>query len=152
MNHQLTHRKATQADLPHIVGLLRDDELGQSREDLKEDDFCYRRAFELIDRDPNQYLMVVEMDGRIVGTCHLTLMPSLTFKGSMRMHIEAVRVHSEYRGQKIGEWMMKEAICYAREQGASIVQLTTNKVRVNAQKFYQRLGFEPSHDGMKLFI
>ena len=70
----------------------------------------------------------------------------------MRMQIEAVRVHSEYRGQKIGEWMMKEAICYAREQGASIVQLTTNKVRVNAQKFYQRLGFEPSHDGMKLFI
>ena len=126
--------------------------MGQSREDLKEDNLCYRRAFELIDQDPNQYLMIVEMNGRIVGTCHLTLMSSLTFKGSLRMNVEAVRVHSEYRGQKIGEWMMKEAICYAKERGVCIVQLTTNKVRVEARKFYQRLGFESSHDGMKLFM
>lgn len=93
MNQNLTHRKATIADLRTIVNLLLEDELGQTREQFSEElDQAYIDAFYKIDSDPNQYLMIVEMNKEIVGTCHLTIMPSLTFIGSTRMQIEAVRI------------------------------------------------------------
>ncbi len=149
----LTHRKAIVTDLPHIIALLLEDELGQTRESKSSElDGGYIKAFHKIDSDPNQYLMVVENENEIIGTCHLTIMPSLTFIGSTRMQIEAVRVAGRYRGQKIGSWMFDQAISYAKENDVSIVQLTTNKKRPKAKHFYENLGFEASHEGMKLYL
>ena len=96
--------------------------------------------------------MFVESDKEIVATCHLTIMPSLTFTGSTRMQIEAVRVTEKHRGHKIGEWMMNTSISYAKSKGASILQLTTNKKRPRAKNFYEKMGFEASHEGMKLYL
>lgn len=148
----LSKRRAELNDLPKIIELLLEDELGIKRESLEQDAFQkYQEVFEKINIDSNQYLMVVENNqGEIVGTCHLTLMPSLTFIGATRMQIEAVRVSEKYRGQKIGNWMMNETFKYAKENNASIVQLTTNKSRAEAKKFYENLGFKASHEGMKL--
>ena len=149
----LIYRKATESDLKRIVQLLQEDDLGATREHLSEVlDPSYIEAFRLIDRDPQQYLMVVEQAKEIIATCHLTIMPSLTFTGSIRMQIEAVRVAGSMRGQKIGEQMMQEAIAYGKHRGASIIQLTTNKKRPRAKQFYERLGFEGSHEGMKLYL
>lgn len=150
---KLKHRKAKINDLEAIVSLLIQDDLGKSREVLSEQlNPRYIEAFEKIDADPNQYLMAVELDDKIVGTCHLTLIPSLTFTGSTRLQIEAVRVHPDARGKKIGEWMIKEAIHHGQEHDASIIQLTTNKQRTDALRFYEKLDFTATHEGMKLYL
>ena len=149
----LTERRAQLEDLPSLIRLLFEDELGQTRESkapLYDDD--YIRAFDQIDSDRNQYLMVVEQDHEIVGMCHLTMIPSLTFKGRLRMQIEGVRVSAKYRGQGIGTWMMNRAILYAQKHDATILQLTTNKQRKRARAFYERMGFESTHEGMKLYL
>ena len=149
----LKYRKATINDLRAIVSLLLEDELGKTREHLAQNlDNSYVEAFKLIDSDPNQYLMLVIDGDEIVATCHLTIMPSLTFTGSTRMQIEAVRVAEKYRGQKIGQWMMNAAFEYGKAKGVKIIQLTTNKKRPKAKHFYERLGFEDSHVGMKLYV
>lgn len=149
----ITHRKAKVSDLHQIVALLLEDELGQMRESKSTLlDENYIKAFHRIDSDLNQYLMVVENGDEIMGTCHLTIMPSLTFIGSTRMQIEAVRIAGKYRGQKIGSWMFDQAISYAKEHDVSIIQLTTNKKRLKAKRFYEKLGFEASHEGMKLYL
>ncbi len=153
MKAKLKHRKAKQSDLKTIISLLLQDELGKIREESSDEgNSRYLEAFEKINADPNQYLMIVELAEEIVGTCHLTIMPSLTFVGSARMQIEAVRVGEQYRGQKIGEWMIQQAISYGKLRGASIFQLTSNKSRGQAIKFYEKLGFESTHEGMKLYI
>ena len=149
----LTSRKANINDLKSIVQLLIDDKLGSKREYLDATfDDTYLEAFAKITSDPNQYLMVVLKDEEIVGTCHLTIMPSLTYKGATRMQIEAVRVTKLYRSMRIGEWMMEQALEYAKTHNVKIVQLTTNKVRESAKKFYERLGFSATHEGMKIFL
>jgi ribosomal protein S18 acetylase RimI-like enzyme len=149
----LSHRKATQNDLPAIVRLLLEDALGKTRERWNDIiDPKYTKAFEQINSDPNQYLMVVEKGNVLVGTCHLTIMPSLTFTGSTRMQIEAVRVAENYRGQKIGEWMMAKAFDYAVSKDVGIIQLTTNAQRPRAKVFYERLEFKATHIGMKYYI
>ena len=151
--NNLTHRKATINDLRAIVRLLLEDELGRTRERLEQEiDQRYINAFHRIDADPNQYVMVVELNSEIVGTCHLTLIPSLTFIGSTRLQIEAVRMSEKYRGRRVGEWMINAAIEHAKSHGALIIQLTTNKKRARAKKFYKNLGFEPTHEGMKLYL
>ena len=148
-----TYRKAKLEDLPRIIELLLEDDLGQARESQSsESEKCYTEAFGRIDRDPNQYLMVVEDGKEIIATCHLTIMPSLTFIGSTRMQIEAVRVAKKYRGQKIGQWMFSQAKLYAKANNVSIIQLTTNKKRSRAKHFYEKLGFENTHEGMKLYV
>lgn len=153
MIEHLTHRKAQIDDLRAIVTLLIEDDLGQTRECLGDDlDQRYIEAFHRIDADPNQYLMVVLLKEEVIGTCHLTLLPSLTFMGSTRLQIEAVRVAIPYRGDKIGAWMMAKAINYAKKMGASIVQLTTNTERPRARNFYEKLGFKITHEGMKLYL
>ena len=153
MIQSLTYRKATINDLNAIVNLLLEDELGQTRESKSAElNQNYIEAFHKINADPNQYLMVVESNHEIVATCHLTIMPSLTFTGSLRMQIEAVRVTEKHRGHKIGEWMMNAAITYAKSKGATILQLTTNKKRPRAKTFYEKIGFEASHEGMKLYL
>ncbi len=149
----LTQRTAMIKDLPCIVQLLAEDELGQTRETCTTDiNTCYRTAFEKIDVDQNQYLMVICTDEKIIGTCHLTLMPSLTYQGSMRMQIEAVRIAKDYRGHKLGEWMMQQAFDYAKQHDVKMIQLTTNKLRPRAKQFYERLGFQSTHEGMKCFL
>ncbi|NDH67435.1 MAG: GNAT family N-acetyltransferase [Gammaproteobacteria bacterium] len=150
---QLNFRKAIFDDLSAIVQLLTDDDLGKHRETTGDKLApCYEQAFALIDKDPNQYLMVILSDKEIVGTCHLTLMPSLTYRGSKRMQIEAVRVSKKYRRQKIGEWMMLQALQFAKENQVKIVQLTTNKLRSEAKRFYERIGFNATHEGMKYHL
>lgn len=152
MNKLLQH-KAKFEDLPSIIDLLLNDDLGQHREVQGEKlDQRYIDAFHRIDTDPNQYLMVVTNAKKIVGTCHLTIMPSLTLVGSTRLQIEAVRVAEAYRGQKIGEWMMNAALGFAKANGATILQLTTNKQRLRAKQFYERWGFKATHEGMKYYI
>lgn len=146
-------RRASINDLARIIDLLVEDELGIKRETSRlVIDERYITAFNKINQDPNQYLMVVENGDKIIATCHLTVMPSLTFTGSTRVQVEAVRVAQDLRGNKIGEWMMNEAILYAKSVGASIIQLTTNKLRAKAKNFYTKLGFEASHEGMKLYL
>ncbi len=110
----------------------------------------YVAAYRLIEADPNQYLMVVTLGTAIVGTCHLTVMPSLTFTGTTRLQIEAVRVAADYRSKRIGQWMIDSAIDYGKSRGANLLQLTTNKQRTKAKQFYERLGFVASHEGMKM--
>jgi GNAT superfamily N-acetyltransferase len=153
MLQTLTHRKATLTDLATIIELiLEDDELAQGRESQNVHDQRYIDAFDKINADPNHYLMVVERGVEIVATCHLTVIPSLSFLGSTRLQIEEVRVRKKYRSKGIGEWMIKAAIAYGIERGAKIVQLTANKKRVRAHSFYEKLGFEASHEGMKLYM
>mgnify|MGYP000232601871 FL=1 len=149
----IIHRRAKLEDLKAIVSLLVDDKLGHTREQAGDEIAQeYLDAFAKIDSDSNQYLMVLENDGEVIGTCHLTLMPSLTFSGSTRLQIEAVRVNSNIRGQNLGQQMIKFAINWGKEHGATIIQLTTNKERPDALKFYEKLGFKASHEGMKLYL
>jgi GNAT superfamily N-acetyltransferase len=151
----LTFEKATINDVQAIVNLLLEDDLGKIREEMSDViGPSYIKAFEQIDADPNQYLMVVRKDDETtpVATCHLTLMPSLTFKGALRMQIEAVRVAQKYRKQKIGKQMMEAVIAYGKLKGVTIFQLTTNKQRLEAKKFYEQLGFKATHEGMKMYL
>lgn len=147
----LVFRKAIFADLEMIISLLADDELGKQREGCSVAP-AYIAAFDRIVADPNQFLMVVQKDGQVVGTCHLTLMPSLTFQGGLRMNIEAVRVDSSFRGQGIGEWMFDKLVELAKTEGCKIIQLSTNKERIDALRFYEKIGFKATHEGMKLYL
>jgi ribosomal protein S18 acetylase RimI-like enzyme len=144
-------RPATRADLVEIVRLLADDELGSGRERLAEPlPAGYEQAFATIETDPNNELIVAEQGGVVVGTMQLTVIPSLSFQGSRRLQIESVRVDGRYRNQGIGRLMMEWAIERAREKNCRLVQLTTHKSRTDAHRFYARLGFVASHEGMKL--
>ena len=144
----LSIRRATVADIPAIVAMLADDHLGATRESL--DDLTpYDEAFATIDADPNQLLAVCERDGAIVGTMQLTCIPGLSHRGASRMLIEGVRVHRDARGSGLGSDMILWAIAYARERGCRMVQLTTDKSRADAHRFYERLGFAASHVGFK---
>ena len=144
-------RKMQKADLPLIVQLLADDELGQLRERLQKtphDD--YRRAFTAIDADPSQYLAVFEKNDDIIGCLQISFIPGLSRRGALRGQIESVRVATNVRGNGYGTFMMAWAIKKCREQGCSLVQLSSDKARKDARRFYQKLGFEPSHEGFKL--
>lgn len=150
---QLTYRQATREDVPQLVAMLADDKLGHQREaygDPLPD--CYYEAFTAIDTDPNNELVVAEGEGRIVGTLQLTFIPYLTFKGGTRAQIEAVRVHSDFRSRGLGRKFFEWAIERAKERDCHVVQLTTNKQRDRARDFYDALGFEATHDGMKLYL
>ncbi len=142
-------RRARKGDLPRILALLADDQLGAVRESV--DDLApYELAFDAIDADSAHLLVVGELDGEVVATFQLSYIPGLSRKGSWRSQIEAVRVSGELRGQGVGALMIQWAVDQARERGCSLVQLTTDKSRVAAHRFYERLGFVASHEGMKL--
>ncbi|HEY4019950.1 MAG TPA: GNAT family N-acetyltransferase [Pseudonocardiaceae bacterium] len=130
--------------------MLADDELGARRE--KPGDPRYLAAFEALDADPNQFLAVAELDGEIVGTLQLTYLAGLSRLGATRAQIEAVRVRTDQRGTGLGTVLFEWAIEQARQQGAVLVQLTTDASRVDAHRFYERLGFVASHVGMKLAL
>ncbi|MDQ2093603.1 GNAT family N-acetyltransferase [Rhodalgimonas zhirmunskyi] len=144
------YRRATAADLGAIVAMLADDVLGASRETASPAvNDRYRSAFAEIDADPNQFLCVVEEGPQIVGTLQLSFIPGLSRNGTKRGQIEAVRIASHRRGGKLGEAMMVWALNECRARGCSMVQLTTDKSRQDAHRFYERLGFEPTHIGYK---
>jgi ribosomal protein S18 acetylase RimI-like enzyme len=149
----LTFRRATQSDLPAIVRLLAEDDLGSGRErfEMPLPD-SYQQAFEQIDRDPHHELRVAEQNGEVVGTLHLMFLPSLSFQGGLRAQIESVRVAASLRGQGLGRACMQDAIEIARGRGAHLVQLTTHTSRTDAHRFYERLGFKGTHLGMKLIL
>jgi GNAT superfamily N-acetyltransferase len=144
-------RLARRADLPEIVRMLADDELGSQREKCEEPlPESYYAAFEQIHTDLNHQLVVAELDGRVIGTLHLMFLPSISYQGGLRAQVESVRVDRNYQNRGIGSAMMQWAIERARERGAHLVQLTTHKTRAEAHRFYERLGFKGSHLGMKL--
>jgi GNAT superfamily N-acetyltransferase len=142
-------RRATVDDIPAIIAMLADDHLGALREAPNDPD-AYRPAFDRIDADPNQLLMVAEHQGRTVGTLQLTLIPGLSRQGATRAQIEAVRVHSDLRGSGMGAQLIEWAVAEARRQGCVLLQLTSDATRVDAHRFYERLGFTASHEGFKL--
>lgn len=147
----LLFRLATPDDLPEIVRMLADDDLGSQRERDEEPlPESYLLAFEKISADSNHELIVAELHGDVVGTLHLMFLPSLSYQGGLRAQVESVRVNSRFQNNGIGSRMMEWTIERAKERGAHIVQLTTHKSREDAHRFYERLGFQRSHLGMKL--
>lgn len=141
-------RRARLADVRAIVELLRDDPLGSAREST--DWARYDAAFVAIDRDPNQFLAVVEAaDSRLVGTMQLTLIPGLSRGGTTRLQIEAVRIAAAARGSGLGTAMIEWAHGYGREHGAALAQLTSDSTRKDALRFYAALGYRASHAGLK---
>ena len=147
---QITFRQATAADIPAIVALLHDDPLGQTRESSEATD--YDAAFAAMAAEPHNIIVVGEIAGQIVATMQLTFISGLSRKASRRAQIEAVRVASSHRGQKIGEKLMAEAERRAIEAGCTMIQLTSDKSRTRAHEFYTRLGFTASHIGYKRFL
>lgn len=145
-----TIRRATRADVPGIVAMLADDELGAGRE--RQGDPAYLTAFDAVAADPNQLLVVADVDGTAVGTLQLTFIPGLSRQGAVRAQIEAVRIRSDQRGGGLGGELIGWAIETARQRGCALVQLTTDVSRTDAHRFYQRFGFQPSHVGMKLAL
>jgi GNAT superfamily N-acetyltransferase len=143
-------RPANRADVAAIVHLLADDPLGSQREAYADPlPQSYWDAFDAISADPNNELVVVEDASKIIGTLQLTIIPYLTYRGGKRAQIEAVRVDRAYRGTGIGRKLFLWAIERAREHDCHVVQLTTDKKRPDALRFYESLGFVASHEGMK---
>jgi GNAT superfamily N-acetyltransferase len=146
-------RHARAADVPAIVALLADDELGASREVVADPlPDGYRRAWEAIERSPGSRVVVAEQDGAIVATLQLDVVPSLSRGGMLRAQIEAVRVAGDRRGGGIGRRLIAWAVEEARREGCGLVQLTTDRRRPDALRFYASLGFVDSHHGLKLAL
>ena len=147
----LIFRTATPTDLPAIIALLADDALGRQREVLSNPpDSRYVDAFNAIAADANQRLVVAEQDGQVVGTMQLSFLPGLSHTGAWRGQIESVRIAAALRGAGAGPQMFTWAFGQFKARSCTVVQLTTDKSRADAQRFYQKLGFEASHLGFKI--
>ncbi|MFD4256992.1 GNAT family N-acetyltransferase [Streptomyces sp. NPDC058534] len=142
-------RRTIAADIPAVVAMLADDPLGAQRES-PDDLGPYLTAFERLDADPNQHVVVAVRDSRVVGTLQLTIVPGLSRRGATRSIIEGVRIHADERGSGLGTQLIEWAIDESRRQGCQLVQLTSDKTRTDAHRFYERLGFSSSHTGFKL--
>jgi GNAT superfamily N-acetyltransferase len=140
-------RRATRTDLPALVALLADDPLGAARESA--DPAAYERAFAAVDADEHQLLVCAEEGGEVVGTLQLTVIPGLSRGGMLRGQIEAVRVRADHRGSGLGRRLVEWAVDEARRRGCGLVQLTTDRSRTDAHRFYAALGFVDSHRGFK---
>ncbi|HEY2315622.1 MAG TPA: GNAT family N-acetyltransferase [Streptosporangiaceae bacterium] len=147
-------RTATAADLTAVVDLIAADQLGATRDGVRDeaDLAAYSAAFESIDADPAHLLIVADQGGQVVGTMQLSFLPGLARRGALRAQIEAVRVARSQRGSGLGAAMMAWAIEEASRRGCALVQLTSDKARTDAHRFYARLGFVASHEGMKLAL
>lgn len=151
MGTDLVFRLATRDDLPAIISMLADDALGTLREESGDTlSNNYIQAFDAINADSNQELTIVELNGESVATFQLTFIQYLTYRGGRRAQIEAVRTNSAYRGQGIGTAVFAYAIHRAKEKGCHLIQLTSDKQRPDAIRFYESLGFRSTHEGMKL--
>lgn len=151
IQEKLIIRKARREDVPAIVQLLARDPLGKTRE-IATDPLpdAYYSAFQAIEDDPNQFLAVMERDGRIIGTLQLSFIAGLSRLGSMRAQVEAVHIDEAFRNQGLGEYFMQWCVTQAKNRRCSLLQLTTDKTRKDAHRFYERLGFVATHEGMKL--
>lgn len=146
-------RRAETADLPAIIALLANDMLGQQREDARSPpNSKYVDAFEAVLTDPNQLQVVATLNDEVIGTLQLTFIPGLARMGAWRGQIEAVRIAEAHRGSGVGQQMFEWAIAQCRARGCDLVQLTTDKARPDAHRFYERLGFVGSHIGYKLML
>lgn len=146
-------RPARTSDLSAIVAMLADDKLGQGREYISDPIHAdYVSAFAAIEADPNQLLCVAEIDGQVVGCLQLSFIPGLSRRGMWRGQIESVRIATGTRGAGLGEAMLGWAIDTCRARGCGLIQLTTDKARPDARRFYERLNFVASHEGMKLSL
>ena len=150
-NSAVVIRRAHRDDVRIIVAMLADDPLGSGRERI-EDPLppSYLRAFEAVERDPNIQLVVAEQGGAVVGCLQLCILPGLSSQGASRALIEDVRVASHCRSRGIGKQLVQWAVAEARAGECRLVELLTHNTRVDAQRFYKRLGFQPSHVGMTL--
>ncbi|WP_119269613.1 GNAT family N-acetyltransferase [Taklimakanibacter deserti] len=149
----VTFRRARAADIPAIIALLADDGLGRQREDTGSPlNPKYLEAFQAIDADPRQLQAVAVLGDEVVGSLQLTFIPGLSRKGAWRGQIESVRVAAKHRGSGLGQRMFEWAIDQCRAKGCDLVQLTTDKRRSDAHRFYERLGFTGSHVGYKLTL
>ena len=149
----ITFRRASRDDVPAIVRLLAADALGAKREALASPlPESYYEAFEAIGRDANNELVVAELEGRVIGVLQMTFIPYLTYQGGWRALIEGVRVDSEVRSRGVGRELFEWAIERARQRNCHMVQLTSDKARPDAIRFYENLGFVASHEGMKLHL
>ncbi|WP_374968316.1 GNAT family N-acetyltransferase [Terrabacter sp. BE26] len=146
---QCVIRPATRDDVPAVVALLADDPLGAGREDPGDTE-VYDTAYDRVAADPAQHLVVAERDGRVVGTLQLSVIPGLSRRGATRSVIEGVRVARGERGSGLGTELVAWAVEESRRLGCSLVQLTSDASRVDARRFYERLGFVASHVGFKL--
>ncbi|MEU4688044.1 GNAT family N-acetyltransferase [Actinoplanes sp. NPDC023714] len=148
-------RIATRADVPAVLDLLADDDITRERgygTVPEKVDAAVWAAFEAIDADDRNELIVAVEGDEVVGTCQLTFIPGLSRGGGERMLIEAVRIHSGRRGEGLGGELIRWTVARARERGCRIAQLTTDKRRTDAHRFYARLGFEASHEGFKMAL
>jgi len=144
-------RRAARDDVAAIVAMLADDRLGSERERLENPlPASYIKAFEVLDRDPNIELVVAEEGGRVVGCLQLCVLPGLSSQGASRGLIEDVRVASDSRSRGIGEQLVGWAVAQSRAKGCKLVELLTHHTRVDAQRFYERFGFQRSHVGMTI--
>ena len=149
MTLSMSIRRARRDDVGAIVGMLADDALGRARERIEDPlPVLYFDAFDRVDRDPNLALVVAEEQGTVVGCLQLCVLPGLSSQGASRALIEDVRVASDRRSRGIGEQLVQWAIDEARARNCKLVELLTHQTRVDAQRFYERLGFQRSHVGM----
>lgn len=153
MESDISFRKATVEDLERIVALLADDVLGASREKYEKPlPNSYREAFFAIDSDPNNELIVACIGKEIIGVQQITFTPSITYQGGWRATIEGVRISASTRGQGVGKLLIQWAVERAKKRGCHLIQLTTDKKRTEARRFYEQLGFRATHEGMKLTL
>ncbi|GHG25252.1 GNAT family N-acetyltransferase [Streptomyces zaomyceticus] len=141
-------RPATAEDIEAIVAMLADDPLGAQRES-PDDLGPYLAAFELLEGDPHQHVVVAVREDRVVGTLQLTIIPGLSRQGATRSIIEGVRIHSDERGSGLGTELIEWAVEESERRNCRLVQLTSDATRTDAHRFYERLGFEASHVGFK---
>ncbi len=150
-NSAVIIRRAQRDDIRTIVAMLADDPLGSGRERIENPlPPSYFRAFEAVEKDPNIRLVVAEQAGAVVGCLQLCILPGLSSQGASRALIEDVRVASHCRSRGIGEQLVQWAVAQARSRECKLVELLTHATRIDAQRFYKRLGFQPSHVGMTL--
>jgi ribosomal protein S18 acetylase RimI-like enzyme len=153
-SHSLLFRSATLSDLPEIVRMLAEDPLGAKREHYSSPLLpSYTHAFESIESDPNnEIVLAVNHNDELLGFLQLTYIPNLTYQGRWRALIEGVRVHAEQRSRGIGQSLIEHAVERARKHGCLMVQLTSDKSRAEALRFYASLGFKATHEGFKLML
>lgn len=146
-------RRAVRSDLPRIIALLADDELGRGRDDPTEPlDARYTVAFEHIDRSENHLMLVLQDGEMIAGYLQISFLPGLSHHGAWRGNLEAVRISSDRRGRGLGTVLLDHAIAECRKRDCRLVQLTAHKTRADAKRFYERLGFVATHEGLRLSL
>ncbi|MEH7249983.1 GNAT family N-acetyltransferase [Neobacillus niacini] len=151
MEKEIKYRIATEQDLDRIVEMLADDELGRKRERYEQPlPESYTKAFKAITSDPNNELIVAYQDNEVIGVQQITFTPYITHQGGWRATIEGVRTTPSLRGKGVGTELIKWAIRRANERGCHLIQLTTDKQRVDSLRFYERLGFKSTHEGLKM--